>query len=137
MESITIFAEPVTSSAAAQVAIIAVLLLIALDVIFGCGNAIAHHAFSSEKMREGMAHKAAEIGFVLVGIIADACILGGFDLGYSAPILTSVCLYLALMEIASLLETFAQMNPQLANSPVFRLLKSVEGIATHDESGRV
>lgn len=133
MESITIFAEPVTSSAAAQVAIIAVLLLILLDVAFGCGNAVSKHEFSSEKMRAGMAHKAAELGFVLVGVICDACLLGGFDLGF-APILMSVCLYLVLMELASLLETFAKMNPQLAESPLFKLLESVEKSVTDGDN---
>lgn len=130
MESITIFAEPVTSSASAQVAIIAVLLLILLDVAFGCGNAILKREFSSEKMRAGMAHKAAELGFIVVGVICDACLLGGFDLGF-APILMSVCLYLVLMELASLLETFAKMNPQLAESPLFKLLESVEKSASN------
>lgn len=124
-EYITVFIEPVTGSTVAQVAIIAVLLLILLDVAFGCGNALMQHTFSSEKMRAGMAHKAAELGFILVGIICDACLLGGFDLGF-APVLMGICLYLALMEVASLLETFALMNPQLHDSPLFKLLESVE-----------
>lgn len=121
-EYIAVFFEPVTGSQVAKVAVIAVLLLILLDIAFGCGNAAAKHEFSSGKMRAGMSHKAAELGFVIVGVICDACLLGGFDLGF-APILLTICLYIALMEIASLLETFCEMNPQLADSPIFKLLK--------------
>ena len=58
--------------------------------------------------------------------------IGGVDLGFSAPVLVTVCVYLAVMEIGSLMETFAKMNPQLASSPLFKLLASV---TTHEEEG--
>lgn len=121
-EYISVFIEPVTGSTVAQVAIVAVLLLILLDIVFGCANAVIHHEFSSAKMREGIAHKAAELGFLVLGTILDACIVSGIDLGYPAPVLSTVCVYLIVMEVASLLETFAKMNPQLKDSPLFKLL---------------
>lgn len=119
------FLAPVRDSTAAQVGITAVLVLMALDIVFGLSNAIAKGEYQSSKMREGVAHKCAELGFILVGIIADATIIGGVDLGFSAPVLVTVCIYLAVMEIGSLLETFAKMNPQLAKSPLFRMLATV------------
>lgn len=118
------FLIPVRDSSVAQVAIAAVLLLILLDVLFGIGNALASHTYSSAKMRQGIGHKCTELGFMLVGIVVDGTIAGGFDLGYSAPVLTAICAYLCVMEIGSLLETFAVMNPQLAGSAVFKLLES-------------
>ena len=126
------FLAPVRDSTAAQVGITAVLVLMALDIVFGLANAIAKGEYGSSKMREGIAHKCAELGFILVGIIADATIIGGVDIGFTAPVLVTVCVYLAVMEIGSLLETFAKMNPQLANSPLFKLLASV---TTHEEEG--
>ena len=118
------FLIPVRDSQVAQVAIAAVLLLILLDVLFGIGNALANHTYSSAKMRQGIGHKCTELGFMLVGIVVDGTIAGGFDLGYSAPVLTAICAYLCVMEIGSLLETFAVMNPQLAGSAIFKLLES-------------
>ena len=118
------FLIPVRDSQVAQVAIAAVLLLILLDVLFGIGNALASHTYSSGKMRQGIGHKCTELGFMLVGIVVDGTIAGGFDLGYSAPVLTAICAYLCVMEIGSLLETFAVMNPQLAGSAIFKLLES-------------
>lgn len=126
------FLAPVRDSTAAQVGITAVLVLMALDIVFGLANALTKHEYQSSKMREGIAHKCAELGFILVGIVADATIIGGVDLGFSAPVLVTICVYLAVMEIGSLLETFAKMNPQLANSPLFKLLASV---TTHEEEG--
>ena len=128
------FLAPVRDEQAAQVAVMAVLLLTVLDVIFGLVNAIASKSFSSAKMRAGIAHKSASMGFLLVGIVVDGTIIGGLDLGFSAPVLTTICVYLCLMEVASLLETFALLNPHLSNSPLFRLLEA-SGAITEKESG--
>ena len=117
-----VFLSVIRDNQTAQVALMAVLLLILLDWVFGVGNAIARHEFSSSKMREGIGHKCSELGFCLVGIIVDGTIIGGVDLGYSAPCFTAICVYIALMEIGSLLEIFSRMNPQLADSPIFKLL---------------
>ena len=128
------FVAPLRDNPAVEMAIVSVLVLIVLDIIFGLINALIKHEFSSKKMRDGIAHKCAELGFILVGIVIDATIVGGFDLGFSAPVLMSVCIYLALMEIGSLLETFATLNPQLADSPLFRLLESTKGIREGDSN---
>lgn len=124
-EFLDAFISPIRDSVAAQVGIIAVLVLMALDVIFGLANAFSNKEYTSEKMRKGIAHKCAEFGFIIVGVIVDAAITGGLDIGISAPVLVAICVYLILMEIGSLLETFACMNPALAHSPLFKLLDSV------------
>lgn len=120
---IDVFISVIRDNQTAQVALMAVLLLILLDWVFGVANAIAHHEFSSSKMREGIGHKCSELGFCLVGVVIDGTIIGGVDLGYSAPCFTAICVYIALMEIGSLLEIFSRMNPELADSPIFKLLQ--------------
>ena len=125
------FISPVRDCFPAQVAIIALLFLILLDWIFGIGNAIIQKEFSSEKMRQGIGHKCSEMGFIVVGIIMDAMITSGLDIGFEAPILTTIAVYLCIMEIGSLMETFAKINPELGNSPAFKLLETVHVI--HDE----
>jgi hypothetical protein len=76
-------------------------------------------------MREVIGHKCSELGFVVIGIILDAMITAGLNLGFEGPILTTIAVYLCIMEVGSLMETFAEINPELANSPVFKLLESV------------
>lgn len=122
---VDVFLAPVRDSVVAQGALFGLFLLILLDWCFGVGNAIAKHEFSSKVMREGIGHKCSELGFVLVGIISDGLFFAGLDIGLNGPILIAVCVYLIIMEIGSLMEVFAKMNPKLANSPVFHLLKSV------------
>ena len=120
------FLSPIRDCFPAQVAVVALLVLILLDCVFGIGNAIMKQEFSSEKMRQGIGHKMSELGFVCVGIVMDAMISAGLDIGFEAPILTTTTVYLCVMEIGSLMEIFAKINPQLAHSPVFQLLASVE-----------
>lgn len=120
-----VFLAVIRDNQVAQVAVIAVLFLILCDWVFGIANALMHHEFNSEKMRQGLYHKCAEIGLLLVGLVADGALLGGFDLGYTAPMFTVFCAYLCIMEIGSLMEIFAQMNPDLAESAPFKLLASV------------
>ena len=118
---IDVFLAPIRDNMIAQVGLIALFLLIVLDWVFGIGNALAKNEFSSKKMRIGIGHKCTELGFVLVGLISDAMLSSGFDLGFDGPIMITITLYLCIMEIGSLLETFVKMNPDLGNSPVFKL----------------
>ena len=134
MQLIETFFAPVRDCFPAQVAIAALLILIVLDWVFGIGNALMKHEFSSEKMREGIGHKCTELGFVLVGIVSDAMISAGLNIGFTGPILTTISLYLCIMEIGSLLETFAKINPQLAESPVFKLLASAHVVKKPDDN---
>ena len=129
------FLAPVRDCFPAQVAIVALLILILLDWIFGIGNALMKKEFSSSKMREGIGHKCSEMGFIAVGVVCDALISSGLDIGFNAPILTTIAVYLCVMEIGSLLETFAKINPSLSESPVFKLLESVH-IVHEDESNQ-
>ena len=120
-----IFTMPLRECLPAQVAVIALLILILLDWVFGIGNAMMKQEFQSSKMREGIGHKCSELGFITVGVVMDAMISSGLNIGFDAPILTTMAVYLCIMEVGSLMETFAKINPQLAGSPAFKLLESV------------
>lgn len=120
------FVTPIHENQMVQIALVALLFLILLDWLFGIGNACANHEFSSQKMREGISHKCSELGFVLVGMVADAMLFAGLDIGLNGPVLMTITVYLCVMEIGSLLETFVKMNPVLGDSPVFKLLASVK-----------
>ena len=131
---VDVFLSPVRDNPIAQAAIVGLLILIVLDWVFGIGSALAKHAFSSEKMREGIGHKSTELGFVLVGIIADGLLFAGLDVGFNGPVLVTIVGYLCIMEIGSLLEHFADMNPQMADSIPFHILESAHVITDHEEA---
>lgn len=114
-----IFLQPVAGNPMAQVAIATVLLLIALDVVVGFTGAAITKTISSSKMRSGLLHKLMELAAVALADIVDGALLGGFDIVDGSPLLVAVCAYIALMEVASVLELIARYNPDLAHAGVF------------------
>lgn len=106
----------------AQVAIIALFIFAALDVIFGVLNAwFVQHDFSSHEFREGLIRKLSNFGVVIAADVVDAMLLGGLDLGWQ-PVLMTVTISLAIMELASLMEIFAEMHPEISESEWWRML---------------
>ena len=114
---------------AAQTLIIALLMLSLLDVLFGTANAMfVQHDFSSHKFREGLIRKLSNLGLMCMADIIDAMLLSGIDLGFQ-PIFIVVGVSLALMEVWSLLEIYAEMHPEISESDWYKmLLRSKEGL---------
>lgn len=122
------FIEPLRSTSA-QTLIVALLFLSLLDVLMGSANAMfVQHDFSSHKFREGLIRKLSNLGLMCVADIIDAMLLSGIDLGYQ-PIFMVVGVSLALMEVWSLLEIYAEMHPEISEADWYKmLLRSKEGI---------
>ncbi len=127
---IDVFIAPLRDNPAAQIALTGALVTLAIDWLLGTVCAFARHDYSSTVARHGIAHKASELCFIMLGIIVDGMLAGGLNIGPAAPVFCSSCVYIAVMEIASIFETVGAANPALAKSPIFapvlRLLKSMQ-----------
>ena len=132
--SIDVFLQPVRDGRA-QVAIVAMLVLAALDVLFGCVNAMCvQRDFSSHEFRAGLIRKLSNLGIVLAADVVDGMLLGGLELGFQ-PVLLTVTVSLALMELWSLLEIFAEMHPEISDTPWYQmLLHSKDGLRKGDDA---
>lgn len=128
MDILDPFIEPMRGTAP-QTLIIALLMLSLLDMFFGSINAMfIQHDFSSHKFREGLVRKLSNLGMMVMADIVDAMLLSGMNLGFQ-PIFMTVGISLALMEIWSLLEIYAEMHPEISESDWYRmLLRSKEGL---------
>lgn len=121
MHPIEVFIKPIADSKA-QVAVIALLVLAGLDVLFGVLNAwFFQHDFSSHEFRQGLIRKLSNLGVVIAADVVDAMLLGGLDLGWQ-PVLITVTVSLALMELVSLMEIFAEMHPEISEAPWYQML---------------
>lgn len=127
MQPYEYFLIPMTDQKA-QVAVIALLILGLLDVAFGVLNAMfVQHDFSSHEFRNGLIRKLSNLGMVAAADIIDAMLLGGLELGYQ-PVLLTITVSLALMELWSLLEIYAEMHPELTEAEWYKmLLRSKDG----------
>ncbi len=121
MDPLRVFVQPIADPKA-QVAVVSLLALAALDVLFGVLNAwFVQHDFSSHEFREGLIRKLSNFGVVIAADIVDAMLLGGLDLGFQ-PVLMTVTVSLALMELASLMEIYAEMHPEISEASWYQML---------------
>lgn len=100
----------------------AVLVFVALDVVFGFAGAVVNKEVSSQKMREGVGHKLGIIGAIALAMVVEAC-CDYVDLGIDVPVVGATAAYLVLMEAWSVCENLVKMNPELESLPVFSLIK--------------
>lgn len=120
---IDVFLSPIRDNPIAQVLTVGLFILAAFDVLMGTANAwFVQRNFSSHELRRGIVRKLGNFGMLVMAVILDGILLGGLDLGFQ-PLYVSVASMLVLMEAASLLEIFASMHPELADTELYRMLK--------------
>lgn len=121
MEPYEFFLVPIRDDKA-QVVIMALMLLALMDVLFGVVNAMfVQHDFSSHEFRAGLIRKLGNLGMVAMADIIDAILLGGVDLDIQ-PVLMTIAISLSVMEVMSLLEIFAEMHPEISDTPWYQML---------------
>lgn len=106
-----------------ELIVISIVFLLALiDYVTGVVNAIMHSELSSEKMRRGLGHKFTYLAIICVALIVEY----GSDyinLGIELPVFMPVCASIGLIEITSILENCAKINPELSKSNILNIFK--------------
>ena len=85
---------------------------ILLDLITGLIKAFKEKSYTSSVMREGLFHKAGSILIVAFGCLVDYA-QTFIDIGVTVPVTLSICGYIVLMEIGSIIENICIINPQI------------------------
>ena len=85
---------------------------IALDMITGVIKAFKEKNYCSSVMREGLFHKSGSILCVAFGVLVDYA-QNFLDLGVSVPVALSICAYICVMEIGSIIENVVTINPKI------------------------
>lgn len=96
---------------------VVVAALIVLDIITGCLKAVETRTMNSSKLRMGLYYKGAFIGVIVLAVIVEWG-SGFLQLGFQLPIVTPVCVYVALTEIVSVFENLCEINPELRGSKI-------------------
>ena len=90
----------------------AVLIFIIIDYITGVINAALKKSISSQKMREGLGHKATYIILLSVCYTIDAIQLNT-ELNLPTKIFPIVSYGILLIELTSIIENICEINPEL------------------------
>lgn len=101
---------------------------ILFDILTGLIKALYQNGVNSTYLRQGLYHKASEI----IAVVGSGLLEYGLkyiDLGIDVPLLTVVCVYICTMELVSILENLAEVNPSLAKlfKPYLEKIKKKEG----------
>lgn len=111
-------------------------IMMALDMISGFAGACKNNDIRSDKMREGLWHKA---GFCGIVVLAWAYEFGAQWLNFEAyqsdlgiampaiPAVTAVCCFIAATEVISILENLCELNPKIAKIPFISSLRPHDG----------
>lgn len=132
------FWAPIHENLPIQVMILAVAILVILDFATGMLGAVINKNWDSRKVREGLAHKCSEFGFMIVGDVIDALLFSGVDLPFDIPngcALGFISLSIILMELSSIMENMAKIHPQLAESSFFSIFVNAKAIKLGEKSG--
>lgn len=100
-----------------------VMAFIVVDVVSGVMAAVYEKNLSSTVMREGLLRKAALVLILVVATLIDLG-QGVLDLGFNVPFVPLAATYIALMEILSIFENACQMNDQLADSKLGKIIRA-------------
>lgn len=112
-------------------AIAAALVMMLFDIVSGFVGALVRGNVSSTKMREGIGHKAMLVLLVVLAIFVQTFTLHIGDMGWTVPLITPVCTYIIVMEVASVVENVIQAYPALRDTPLVQLFERATG---HEDS---
>lgn len=87
-------------------------LFILMDMVTGLIKAFKQKNYTSTIMREGLFHKCGSLLCVTFGVLVDYA-QSVLDLGVQIPITISICAYICLMEIGSVIENICEINPDI------------------------
>lgn len=111
-------------------AVIAACVMMAMDIITGFAGAVVTGSISSTKMREGIGHKAMLVMLVVLAVLVQTFSLHIGDMGWSIPMIVPVCVYIVVMEVASVVENVIRAYPELKDSPLVHLFDRVDDVTS-------
>ena len=106
---------------------IAVCCFIGFDILTGIVKALYTSGLNSTILRKGLFHKLSEV----IALGGSGLLQYGtqyINLGIELPLLNCVSVYIAIMELISIMENLAEVNPELKKlfKPFLEKLKTEE-----------
>lgn len=90
-------------------------ILILMDIVCGIAGAARNKELCSTIMRDGLYNKFGELMLLLLAtFINEVLLIAPFDtMGIPPEIAYAVAIYIAIMEIISIIENICKINPEL------------------------
>ncbi len=117
-------------------AIAGAVFFMVFDIISGLAAAIINKEVSSSKMRVGLGHKVIMLLFITLALGIEVVSLHVSGLGFDGVTVYAVCLFICVMEVASILENLCKAYPELSDSKLMSIFERVidKEVGTNDGS---
>lgn len=102
-------------------AIVACLVMMVFDIITGFTAAWKNKNIQSTKMREGLFNKGTLILLIILAWMCELFVMHIPDLGITIPLVIPACVIIFTMELVSITENAAEINPELKDSKLLKL----------------
>lgn len=107
-------------------ALIACLVMMILDIITGFTAAWKNKNIQSTKMRDGLFHKGTLVLIIILAWLCELFVMHVPDLGITIPLVIPACAFIFAMELVSITENAAEINPELKGSKLLQLFKTAD-----------
>ncbi len=118
-----------------QIIIVAAIMMV-LDVVFGFAGAVCQKDIQSEKLRNGLWHKAGFVGLIVLAYVIEYTAQYA-DLGFDVPTVLAVCIYVIVTEIVSVFENLCVLNPHLVESPLGALFSQTPKVEEAEDASKL
>lgn len=113
--------------------LIVTLVMIVLDIVFGFAGTVKQKDIQSDKLRNGLWHKAGFVGLVFLAYVIQYAAAHA-DPGFEVPTVLAVCVYIIVTEIVSVFENLCILNPELVNSPLRMLFRNTPKVEAAEKT---
>lgn len=96
------------------------------DLVSGFAAAVINKEVSSSKMREGLGHKMVLLLFIALALAVEVLSLHVADFGFGGVTVYAVCVFIIVMEVASILENLGRAYPELRNTKLMRIFEQTD-----------
>lgn len=110
-----------------QWAVVLACLMMVLDILAGFLGACIRHDVSSTKMRDGIGHKCLELVFIAISYILGAGLAHVSGMNISVPSMEVVCMYIIVMELASIIENVGKSWPEFSDTKLYDYFRKIVG----------
>lgn len=111
-------------------------IMIVLDIVVGFAGAIKQKDVQSEKLRNGLWHKAGFVGLIALAYVIEYTAQYA-ELGFEVPTVLAVCAYVIVTEIVSVFENLCVLNPNLVDSPLGAIFRKTPKVVEAEEADEV
>lgn len=116
-------------------AIAGAVFFMVFDIVSGLAAAIINKEVSSSKMRVGLGRKVVMLLFIVLSLGIEVFSQHVSGLGLDGVTVYAVCVFICVMEVASILENLCKAYPEIANSKLMSIFeRTIETKVGNDES---